>query len=146
MSDDILISGLKRKYAQLAGQLRQARKTAHDLKEDMATVKATLKLFSAEAALEGVKPLAPPVNGRWFRHGQCSRAVLDTLRQAHEPLTLRQIAERVVIATDIRATTPADMKSVCDAVKTALAQRRGMMTVTNDRPQRWALAASEDQD
>ena len=51
MTDEILIAGLKRKYAELAGQHRVALKTAHALKDDIATIKATLKLFSAEGAL-----------------------------------------------------------------------------------------------
>ncbi|HEX4198467.1 MAG TPA: hypothetical protein VHZ26_13605 [Caulobacteraceae bacterium] len=143
MTDEILIAGLKRKYAELAGALRQARKTAHALKEDMATVRATLKLFSAEAELAGVKPIAPSQTGKLFVKGQCSRTALDVLRTATEPLTVRQIAERVVEATGIGPLGSRDMQSVCDAVKHAFMGRRDLVTATKDRPQRWALAGRE---
>jgi len=140
MTDEILIAGLKRKYAELAGELRQARKTAHALKESMATIKATMKLFSAEAELAGVKPIAPSQSGKLFVQNQCSRAALDVLRTATEPLTIRQIAERVVEATEIGPVASKDMLSVCDAVKHALVKRRDLVTATAERPARWALA------
>ncbi|HEY3887860.1 MAG TPA: hypothetical protein VGL73_04745, partial [Caulobacteraceae bacterium] len=101
MTDEILIAGLKRKYGELAGQLRATHKAAHDLKHSMATIKATLKLFDAEGELIGVKVIAPPLAGTWFRHGQCSRAVLDVLRTAPAPMTVREIAEAVMAVCEL---------------------------------------------
>ena len=140
MTDEILIAGLKRKYAELAGQHRVALKTAHALKDDMATIKATLKLFSAEGALIGVKPTAPPIAGAWFKHGQCSRAVLDVLRTAPEPMTIREIAERVVDVCGLPKGERRAVLAAKEGVAYTLKMRSDLVTATQERPARWALA------
>jgi hypothetical protein len=148
MSNEILIHGLKRKYGELAGELRQVHRVSRDIKHSMATIKATLKLFQAEGALIGVKPIAPPVANRWFGRNQCSRAVLDILRTAPEPLTIRQIADQVIVATSIGPIAPRDLRGIADAVKRVLMGRKSIMVATDERPARWALrgsvAATED--
>jgi hypothetical protein len=140
MTDEILIAGLKRKYAELAGQHRIALKTAHALKGDMATIKATLKLFSAEGALIGVKPTAPPIAGAWFKHGQCSRAVLDVLRTAPEPMTIREIAERVVDLCGLPKGERKAFVAAREGVRYVLRQHAGLIAEDGSTPKRWALA------
>lgn len=141
MADEILILGLRRKYAQLAGEARAARQVLETAQADMATIQATLRIFRADADLDGIRPIAPPQPGRWFAKGQCFRAVLTILRRANEPLTSAQIVERVVTETAINPTSPADLRSVREAIKHVLAKRTVIAKVEGT-PMRWALASS----
>ena len=143
MPDEILILGLRRKYAQLAGEARAARRVLEAAQTDMATIQATLAIFRTDADLDGIKPIAPPVSGRWFAKGQCFRAVLTVLRRTNEPLTTAQIVERVVVETGITPNGPADLRSVREAVKHVLAKRT-IIAKVDGVPVRWALTSACD--
>jgi hypothetical protein len=140
MTDEILIAGLKRKYGELAGQRRAAMKTAHALKEDMATIRATLKLFSAEAELAGVKPIAPPLAGKWFRHGQCSRALMGILRTAPEPMTMREMVKAVMDAGELPKDDRAAFVATREGVRYTLRTQQDIVG-EGSAPRRWRIAA-----
>ena len=60
---------------------------------------ATLRLFAPGMSLS--KRSARP---SWLRRGECSRLVLDVLRSARQPLTAREITERLLAAKRAGAT------------------------------------------
>jgi hypothetical protein len=138
MSEDILIGGLKRKYAELAGELRIARKTVQTIKADMATIKGTLRLFAADDELAHVKPVQR--RHRWYAPGQCTRTALDVLREATAPMTTREIALAVMERCGIEASTHA-LKTTGFAVLDALKRREGNLVASDGaNPKRWRVA------
>lgn len=56
----------------------------------------TLLLFDPHYEVEGIKPKAfrPPQD--WSKRGEMTRAILNVLRQASEPLTTREVALQVM--------------------------------------------------
>jgi hypothetical protein len=147
MSDNIiLIMGLKRKYAELAGALIEAEKVVRTRKAEMETVRDTLRMFGAEHTVATLRPRAPSKSNRYFENNECSRAVLDVLRRAQTPLTVRQIAEQVIETTGAEVTGRDGMRTVCDTVKKAMKTHDAMLVADASHPTRWALTQDGDRD
>jgi hypothetical protein len=134
------VSTLRRKYAQLAGELRANRDRAEALQADLAAVARTLQLLGDEADPAGIKPTAPPVAGTWFQHRQCTRAVLGALRDAPEPMAIGELIPAVMRACSLPQDNPRAVRATRDAVKWTLKAQRAVIVEVGDKPKRWTVA------
>jgi hypothetical protein len=100
------VSTLRRKYAQIAGELRANRDRAEALRADLAAIARTLQLLGDDADAAGIKPIAPPTAGKWFKHRQCSKAVLQALRAAPEPMAIGELITAVMEACGLPRDDP----------------------------------------
>ena len=124
MAEPHVISALIAKRAELDGECRQTEKRLVQLRADLDSIDGAIRVFDPSLAPRTIRPKLKRKPPSHFRHGQFSRAVLDTLRRATEPLTVRDIATR--IASEFRAdvSTPDAMNMLISKTRGVLASKR----------------------
>jgi hypothetical protein len=77
----------------------------------------------------------------WFKRGTVYRRAVDVLRTAEQPLTAREIAERVLAAANIAKPNKAALADLTGAVLASLRNHKGKgVERTNEgAPARWRL-------
>jgi hypothetical protein len=120
---DYMITGLVAKRAALAGEIERAQEALGKLVQDLGHIDATLRIVAPDMAVEAIKPKAfqPPAD--WSKRGEMTRMVLNILRTARQPMTTREIAERMVVERGIAA-TPDTLNSMGRRVACALRRQR----------------------
>ena len=63
---------------------------------DLAHLDATLRLFDPTIRLTEIRPRRRYVRNTWFRHGECLRLIYDALREAGQPVTTRDLCNRIM--------------------------------------------------
>lgn len=119
MADPDIISALRAKRAEIEGNLRDIERQAEQLRADAATIDGALRIFD---------PSGAPQTSRQPRkrapNGSFSRAVLDVIRRAKEPLTCRQIGERIVAERGLPGQTPHERELFTNRVRQVLGRER----------------------
>jgi hypothetical protein len=144
MVEPHIIQELRRKRAELAGDIIVTRKRLERLNEDLDCIDRSIHLFDPGYALHAIRPVIKRRSGtNLFKHGDGSRAILSLLRTAQEPMTAREIADRLIIEykLDVSAGNAADRLRT--QVKTNLAnnQKRGVLASDGGNPARWSVQA-----
>jgi|GEM_PF-2502552 len=96
MADPHVLSSLSTKRAEIDGELRQLAKRVELLRADRDTVDAAIRIFDPARLPHKIKPHARRLKPKLFRHGECARAIMGILREASEPVTVRQVVERLI--------------------------------------------------
>jgi hypothetical protein len=124
MADQIAIAALVRKRAELAGELIVAEKRIAQLRSDLASIDGAIHVFDPAIAASLIRPVIKRKTAPLLPQGQGTRIILDTLRRAGEPLSPRQIAERIVSerALDLGAVA---MERLTQRIRNVLARREG---------------------
>lgn len=93
---DYALEALKRKRAEVTGEIARCHASLAKLASDLEHLDATLRLFAPDFVAESVLPkvFVPPRS--WSKRGEMSRAVLSILRIAKGPQTAREIASQIV--------------------------------------------------
>jgi hypothetical protein len=97
--------------SQLEQQLVQQR-------ANLTHVDATMRLFDPDIRPKDIRPKQPRARNAWFRQGECLRLIYDELREATQPVTTRELAERIM---RLKAIPPADDQRRERVQKTLLA-------------------------
>ena len=141
MADPHVLTALRRKYAQLAGEIRGCHARASALEADLAMVGATIRMFRANENLEAIFPIRPPAEPRWNHSGVWARNALDVLRTADHPLTMRELLEGVMGACNIPPDEGRALKAVQCARYEPIRRRVGdVLTLHPGKPMRWSVA------
>ena len=96
MAELHVISALRNKRAELAGMLRQLEQQLVQQRADLAHLDAAMRLFDPEIRPNDIRPKQPRARNVWFRPGECLRLIYDALREATQPVTTRELAERIM--------------------------------------------------
>ena len=96
MAEPHVIGALKNKRAELAGMLRQLEQQLGQQRANLAHVDATMRLFDPDIRPKDIRPKQPRERNAWFRPGECLRLIYDGLREATQPVTTRELAERIM--------------------------------------------------
>ena len=92
---------------------------------------------------DNLKPSKPFVHKNAVRIGNTAKYALDVLREAHEPLTAREIAMAVLEldGVDVSTLTDKDINRVVNAVNATLVQKLGELTAHDGRKfaRRWRI-------
>jgi hypothetical protein len=96
MAEPHVIGALRNKRAELAGMLRQFEQQLVQQRANLAHVDATMRLFDPDIRPNDVRPKQSRARNAWFRPGECLRLIYDELRKAGQPLTTRELAERIM--------------------------------------------------
>jgi hypothetical protein len=67
-------------------------------------VDATMLLFDPNSRPQEIRPRQQRARNSWFRPGECLRLIYDVLRDTPEPVTTREVAERIMHLKAIPAT------------------------------------------
>jgi len=96
MAERHVIGALRDKRAELAGILRQLEQQLAQQRANLAHLDATMRLFDPEIRPNDIRPRQPRARNAWFRPGECLRLIYDELREAAQPATTRELAERIM--------------------------------------------------
>ena len=97
MANALLVAGLVKRRAQLAGDIEAAHEALRGMILDLEHLDATILQFDPTYQVEAIRPKAfrPPKD--WANRGEMIRIVLSILRQAAEPLTSRDVALQLLV-------------------------------------------------
>jgi hypothetical protein len=96
MAELHVIGALLNKRAELTGILRQLEQQLVQQRADLAHLDATMRLFDPEIRPNDIRPKQPRARNVWFRPGECLRLIYDALREATQPVTTRELTERIM--------------------------------------------------
>jgi hypothetical protein len=96
MAELHVIGALRNKRAELAGSLRQLEQQLARQRTNLAHLDATMRLFDPNVRPKDIRPKQQRTHNAWFRPGECLRLIYDELRDAIEPLTTRELTERIM--------------------------------------------------
>jgi hypothetical protein len=96
MAEPHVISALRNKHAELAGTIRQLEQQLAQQRSSLTHLDATMRLFDPEIRPSDIRPKQRRTRNVWFRPGECLRLIFDQLREAAQPLTTRELAERIM--------------------------------------------------
>jgi hypothetical protein len=91
-----VIGALSNKRAELAGIVRQLEQQLMRQRTNLAHLDATMRLFDPDIQPKQIRPKQPRARSVWFRPGECLRLIYDELRDAAQPITTRELAERIM--------------------------------------------------
>jgi hypothetical protein len=133
MVDLHVIGALRNKRAELAGTPRQLEQQLARERTNLAHLDATMRLFDPNIRPKDIRPRQRRTHNAWFRHGECLRLIYDELREATQPMTTRELAERIM---HVKALPAADVRGakVRALLHFSLApiRRRGLSTSCAD--------------
>jgi hypothetical protein len=104
MAGPHVIGALRNKRAELAGTLRQLEQQLARERTNLAHLDATMRLFDPGIRPKDIRPRQRRTHNAWFRRGECPRLIYDELREANQPVTTRELAERIMRGKGIPAT------------------------------------------
>jgi hypothetical protein len=96
MAELHVIGALRNKRAELAGTLRQLEQQLSGHRANLAHLDATMRLFDPNVRPKDIRPRQVRAHNVWFRQGECLRLIYDELREATQPVTTRELAERIM--------------------------------------------------
>jgi hypothetical protein len=106
-----------------------------------------LSLASADVAPPWLRRIAVKRSrtNPWFKRGTVYRRAADVLRTATEPLTAREIAERVLAAAKMTNPNKAALADLTGTIKSSLKNHdgKGVQRTNEGSPARWRLASKE---
>ena len=96
MAETHVIGALRHKRAELAGMLHQLEQQLAQQRANLTHVDATMRLFDPDIRPKDIRPKQPRTRNAWFRPGECLRLIYNELREATQPVTTRELAERIM--------------------------------------------------
>src|SRR5271156_7164748 len=93
MGEPHVISALRAKRAELSGDLIAAQKCLEKIRDDLDAVDRTLRVFDHRQHPEKIRPVVRRKGDRMFSYGECTRAILNVLRDAPEPMTTAELVK-----------------------------------------------------
>jgi len=139
MADPHVISALRAKRAELSGELIAAEQRIVQLRADIASLDGAIRVFDPTAAPNKIRPILRRKKPTPIPRGQCSRAILDMLRQAEGPMTAREIAAQLVARYQIDATDNAAMKALVAKVRNTLARQKVLVSEMRGYTKAWRV-------
>ena len=141
MADPHVISALRQKRAELSGELIAAEKRILQLRDDIASLDRTIRMFDPTAEPHTIRPILRRKKPTLIPRGQCSRAVLDILRRADAPMTAREIAVHLAERYQMDASNTDAMKALVSKVRNILARQNGLLGEMRGEAKVWKVAS-----
>ncbi len=144
MGEPHVISALVRKRAELAGEIEAAQGRAAQLRSDLLHLDAVIMLFDPTMVPGRIaaKRKRTSKQNHWFGPGELARSVLDTLRAAGAPLSIAEVAERIMARKGLDAGDKRVRDAIDSAVGGYLRRRRPAVVerIGDRRGLRWRVA------
>ena len=134
------INTLERLHAELGAQILENKAEAIKLSGKMLHVEAVIKMLDPAFNLRRIAVKRRQPNP-WFKRGTVYRRAVDALRTASEPLTAREIAERVLEKAKIKTPAKADLADLIGTINSSLRNHdgKGVRRTNEGSPARWKL-------
>ena len=143
MAETHVISALVDKRARLDGEIKARRFQIMRLEVELAHVDAVIKMFSPSYDIDKIATKRSfSKNPAGVPKGAGGRYALTILREAGEPLTALEIAERVLERLG-KLNTPEARKMLANTITSTLSRRKDGAAVYDQSiyPGKWRLAA-----
>jgi hypothetical protein len=127
MDNEHVISGLIRKHAEIEGEIMALNKKLRALSEQKAAIALSLKTFDPNYTHRLLPPIRPKSKSRIFPHGTFARGILEVMRAASCPLTVREITYRLLAKYGIELSDTADVNFVLEKVRKDLHRRKSRL-------------------
>ena len=99
-----VIGALSTKRSELAGIVGQLEQQLTQQRTNLAHLDATMRLFDPDIQPKQIRPMQQRARSVWFRPGECLRLIYDQLGDADQPITTRELAERIMRVKALPAT------------------------------------------
>ena len=103
MADPHVIGALRKRRSEMAGIVRGLEQQLVEGRASLTHLDATMRLFDPNLRPEEIRPRRRRTCNAWFRPGECLRLIYDVLRDAREPVTTRDVAERIMMIKSLSA-------------------------------------------
>jgi hypothetical protein len=128
-------------HADLGGRIKANRIEGERLAADMKHVEAVIRMFDPQYNVRGISLRRRNRANRWYKRGTMFRAVLDVLKAAEGPLTVREIVRKLLAGM---GEAEPDLKTIRDleaGVRSTLARKAGktVQNVGQGMPARWVI-------
>jgi hypothetical protein len=136
------VFALKRLHAELGGAIKDNRKQAKRLTDDMKHVEAVLKMLQPGFDVRAIAAKRKNTANPYFKKGTVFRAVLGVLREAVAPLTSTEIVTALFRTRGIENASREDQRTMFGAVHSSLVNHAGksIERVGDSKPARWKIA------
>jgi hypothetical protein len=139
MADPHVISALRKKRAELSGELTEAEKRTAQLRDDISGLDRTIRVFDPTAEPHTIRPILRRKKPTPIPRGQCSRAILDMLRTANDPMTAREIAAQLTARYQMDASNMNTMNALVAKVRNTLARQKGLVSEVRGDAKAWRV-------
>ena len=128
-------------HAELAGKLLENKRAAVKIRTSMMQVEAVLKMLRPDFNIALIAPKRRVVGNPWFKRGTLFRHALDALRAAAEPLTVREIADAVIAAHNLKNVTTKQHYDLQAGIRSSLENHAGKTVerIGEGVPRRWRI-------
>ena len=134
---------LIRLHAELHYRMQRNALEADRLREDMVHIEAVLKLLAPGFSVTRIASKRKNNPNPLFKRGTTFRAVLDVLREAPEPMTVKEICAALFRSKGVLQPSQIDRERLYGAVNASLDNQEGKVVEGDDgRPRRWTVLQS----
>jgi hypothetical protein len=139
--DHPAVAYLARLHADLGGKIKDNRKEAARLAAAMKHVEAVIQLYDPAFNLRRISARRRHRVNPWFKRGKMFPHVLDILRAAEAPLTVREITRRVLAAQGETDPSAQAIRTLECGIRSMLRAKEGktVENVGEGMPARWAV-------
>src|ERR1700730_13526386 len=141
MADPHVISALREKRAELSGELIAAEKRIIQLRADIGSLDAAIRIFDPTLEPHKIRPILRRKKPTLIPRGQCSRAILDMLRAADDPMTAREIATQLAVRYQMDASNVDAMNALVAKVRNTVARQKGLTNEVRGDAKAWRVEA-----
>src|SRR5205807_10587709 len=118
------IQTLERLHAELGGKILENKQEHENLAGQMRHIEAVIKMLDPAYSLRAISVKRRQPNP-WFKRGTVYRRAVDALRTATEPLTAREIAERLLEAANVASTKQEAVRDLVGTINTSMRNHGG---------------------
>ena len=93
MSNSFTISGLVAKRSELSGDVHYHADKIRQTKKEIATIDAAIKLFDPDYNIRLIPSKRRAEKNKFFRNGECSRLLMDIIRDSGTPISTQDVVE-----------------------------------------------------
>jgi hypothetical protein len=139
MADPHVISALRSKRAELSGELIAAEKRIVQIRADISSLDGAIRVFDPTAEPHNIRPILRRKKLALIPRGQCSRAILDMLRTAADPMTAREIAAQLAARYQMDANNADAMNALIAKVRNTIARQKGLVSEMRSDAKAWRV-------
>jgi hypothetical protein len=148
MSNSPVLSSLVNKYAELAGELDEARKQTRRLEHSLAAIADTIRIYEPDYPLSAIKAKKKQTRIPGVKRNDVFKMSLEALKETIKPLCAKEIAS-IIQDKSIVPLEPEERKRLEESVFTSLcnSEKKGYVkTVPTIGPKhmtQWELALQD---
>lgn len=136
------IQTLERLHAELGGKILENKQEHASLAEQMRHVESVIKMLDPGYSLRAISVKRRKPNP-WFKRGTVYRRAVDVLRTATDPMTAREIAERVLAAAKVTNPKREALADLIGTINSSLRNHdgKGIERTNEGSPARWKVVS-----